>query len=379
MGTAMEKYIGLMSGTSMDGVDAVLVEIDNNNIRLLGSHPFAMSNNLKQSLLDICLGQPTNLQTLGELDHRLGHLFADTVLALLNKTKTAATDITAIGSHGQTVFHSPHTEYAFTMQIGDANIIAAKTGITTVADFRRKDMALGGQGAPLVPAFHQQLFSTTQCTRVILNIGGIANITVLEPNKAVTGFDTGPGNMLMDAWINLHQQKSYDDNGNWARLGTVSSVLLTRLLSEPYLQLSAPKSTGRELFNLTWLQQYLADPTIAELQLSACDIQATLTEYTAQTIANDVKKTGLTPAVTPNELLVCGGGAHNPILMQRLAELLPSWQVMTTADRGVDIDNMEAMAFAWLAYRTMHHQSGNLPEVTGASRLAQLGAIYPAD
>ncbi|OBU32286.1 anhydro-N-acetylmuramic acid kinase [Photobacterium kishitanii] len=375
----MEKYIGLMSGTSMDGVDAVLVEINNNNIQLLGSHPFAMGNNLKQSLLDICLGQPTNLQTLGELDHRLGHLFADAVLALLKKTNTQAADVTAIGSHGQTVFHSPHTEYAFTMQIGDANIIAAKTGITTIADFRRKDMAFGGQGAPLVPAFHQQLFSSTQCTRVILNIGGIANITVLEPNKAVTGFDTGPGNMLMDAWINLHQQKNYDEDGNWARSGSISAPLLTLLLSEPYLEQPAPKSTGRELFNLTWLQQYLADPAIEKLQLSACDIQATLTEYTAQTIANEVKKTGLTATVNPNELLVCGGGAHNSILMQRLTELLPNWCVMTTADRGVDIDNMEAMAFAWLAYRTMHHQSGNLPEVTGARRLAQLGAIYPAD
>lgn len=379
MGIAMEKYIGLMSGTSMDGVDAVLVEINNNNIQLLGSHPFAMGNNLKQSLLDICLGQPTNLQTLGELDHRLGHLFADAVLALLKKTNTQAADVTAIGSHGQTVFHSPHTEYAFTMQIGDANIIAAKTGITTIADFRRKDMAFGGQGAPLVPAFHQQLFSSTQCTRVILNIGGIANITVLEPNKAVTGFDTGPGNMLMDAWINLHQQKNYDEDGNWARSGSISTPLLTLLLSEPYLEQPAPKSTGRELFNLTWLQQYLADPAIEKLQLSACDIQATLTEYTAQTIANEVKKTGLTATVNPNELLVCGGGAHNSILMQRLTELLPNWCVMTTADRGVDIDNMEAMAFAWLAYRTMHHQSGNLPEVTGARRLAQLGAIYPAD
>ncbi|CEO39438.1 anhydro-N-acetylmuramic acid kinase [Photobacterium kishitanii] len=375
----MEKYIGLMSGTSMDGVDAVLVEINNNNIQLLGSHPFAMGNNLKQSLLDICLGQPTNLQTLGELDHRLGHLFADAVLALLKKTNTQAADVTAIGSHGQTVFHSPHTEYAFTMQIGDANIIAAKTGITTIADFRRKDMAFGGQGAPLVPAFHQQLFSSTQCTRVILNIGGIANITVLEPNKAVTGFDTGPGNMLMDAWINLHQQKNYDEDGNWARSGSISTPLLTLLLSEPYLEQPAPKSTGRELFNLTWLQQYLTDPAIEKLQLSACDIQATLTEYTAQTIANEVKKTGLTATVNPNELLVCGGGAHNSILMQRLTELLPNWCVMTTADRGVDIDNMEAMAFAWLAYRTMHHQSGNLPEVTGARRLAQLGAIYPAD
>nr|WP_245905510.1 anhydro-N-acetylmuramic acid kinase [Photobacterium lipolyticum] len=363
----LERYIGIMSGTSMDGVDTVLVEIDGTDIRLLGEHSFPMDANLKQALLDICLGQPTNLQTIGELDHRLGHLFADAVLALLTKTGTSARSVKAIGCHGQTVFHSPETQYAFTMQLGDANIIAAKTNITTVADFRRKDMALGGQGAPLVPAFHQQLFHDPAITRVILNIGGIANITVLTPNTPVTGFDTGPGNMLMDAWINKHKGLPYDENAQWAKTGSVNQPLLEQLLNDRYFQLPPPKSTGRELFNLPWLERHLTDSILLPE-----DVQATLAEFTAVTIANDISKQ------SPGELLVCGGGAHNPQLMQRLSELLPHWEVLTTADRGVDIDNMEAMAFAWLAYRTLHNQPGNLPEVTGASKPTTLGAIYPA-
>jgi anhydro-N-acetylmuramic acid kinase len=373
---AIERYIGIMSGTSMDGVDTVLVEIEENSIRLMGENSFPMGEDLKQALLDICLGQSTNLQAVGELDHRLGHLFADAVLALLEKTSISPNSVTAIGSHGQTVFHSPETQYAFTMQLGDANIIAAKTHITTIADFRRKDMALGGQGAPLVPAFHQQLFSSLDTTRVILNIGGIANITVLTPNQAVTGYDTGPGNMLMDAWIHQHNGSQYDANAKWAKTGTVNKILLERLLDEPYFKQPAPKSTGRELFNLPWLKQKLSG-----LDIPAEDVQATLAEFTAVTITNDVityqhnEKPELS---SKQELLVCGGGAHNPLLMERLAALLPEWQVMTTAERGVDIDNMEAMAFAWLAYRTHQNKPGNLPEVTGASGLTSLGAIYPA-
>lgn len=361
-----ERYIGIMSGTSMDGVDTVLVEIDDNRVSLLCEHAFPMGKNLKQSLLDICLGQPTSLQAIGELDHRLGHLFADAVLALLEKANIDSSSVKAIGSHGQTVFHSPTTEHPFTMQLGDANIISAKTGITTVADFRRKDMAFGGQGAPLVPAFHQQLFSQPDLTRVILNIGGIANITILDPAKPVTGFDTGPGNMLMDAWITKHLGKRFDANAEWALTGNVNNDLLNSLMCDPYFALQPPKSTGRELFNLPWLENHLEQFT-----LSAEDVQRTLAEFTAVSISNDVTKE------TPGELLVCGGGAHNPLIMQRLAELLPQWQVITTADRGVDIDNMEAMAFAWLAYRTLHKLPGNLPEVTGATQLTPLGAIYP--
>lgn len=373
---AIERYIGIMSGTSMDGVDTVLVEIEENSIRLMGENSFPMGEDLKQALLDICLGQSTNLQAVGELDHRLGHLFADAVLALLEKTSISPNSVTAIGSHGQTVFHSPETQYAFTMQLGDANIIAAKTHITTIADFRRKDIALGGQGAPLVPAFHQQLFSSLDTTRVILNIGGIANITVLTPNQPVTGYDTGPGNMLMDAWIHQHNGSQYDANAKWAKTGTVNKILLERLLDEPYFKQSAPKSTGRELFNLPWLKQKLSG-----LEIPAEDVQATLAEFTAVTITNDIityqhnEKSELS---TKQELLVCGGGAHNPLLMARLAARLPEWQVMTTTERGVDSDNMEAMAFAWLAYRTHNNMPGNLPEVTGASGLTSLGAIYPA-
>lgn len=262
------------------------------------------------------------------------------------------------------------------MQLGDANIIAAKTHITTIADFRRKDMALGGQGAPLVPAFHQQLFSTPDATRVILNIGGISNITVLTPNQAVTGFDTGPGNMLMDAWIHQHNGEQYDANAKWAKTGTVNEILLETLLDEPYFKQPAPKSTGRELFNLPWLKQKLSG-----LDIPAEDVQATLAEFTAITITNDVityqynEKSELS---IKQELLVCGGGAHNPLLMARLTARLPEWQVMSTTEREVDSDNMEAMAFAWLAYRTHHNKPGNLPEVTGASGLTSLGAIYPA-
>ncbi|PSV47457.1 anhydro-N-acetylmuramic acid kinase [Photobacterium indicum] len=373
---AIERYIGIMSGTSMDGVDTVLVEIEENSIRLMGENSFPMGEDLKQALLDICLGQSTNLQAVGELDHRLGHLFADAVLALLEKTSIPPDSVTAIGSHGQTVFHSPETQYAFTMQLGDANIIAAKTHITTIADFRRKDMAFGGQGAPLVPAFHQQLFSSLDTTRVILNIGGIANITVLTPNQPVTGYDTGPGNMLMDAWIHQHNGSQYDANAKWAKTGTVNKILLERLLDEPYFKQPAPKSTGRELFNLPWLKQKLSG-----LDIPAEDVQATLAEFTAVTITNDIityqhnEKSELS---TKQELLVCGGGAHNPLLMARLAARLPEWQVMTTTERGVDSDNMEAMAFAWLAYRTHNNMPGNLPEVTGASGLTSLGAIYPA-
>ncbi|WP_275657092.1 anhydro-N-acetylmuramic acid kinase [Photobacterium sanguinicancri] len=372
-----EKYIGLMSGTSMDGVDAVLVEIDSTQTHLVASISFPMGESLKHSLLDVCLGQPTNLQTIGELDHRLGHLFADAVNTLITKANVQPEDIKAIGSHGQTVFHSPDCEYAFTMQLGDANIISAKTGICTVADFRRKDMAFGGQGAPLVPAFHQQLFSCSETSRVILNIGGIANITVLQPNQHVIGYDTGPGNMLMDAWISFHQQKSYDNNAEWALTGSVNHALLEQLLAEPYLALSAPKSTGRELFNLPWLQQHLA--ILAQekgITLTPQDVQATLVEFTAMTIANDVRT--FTCNNVPNELLICGGGVHNPLLINRLQTALPQWQILSTSERGVDSDNMEAMAFAWLAYRTLHQLPGNLPDVTGASNAIALGAIYPA-
>ncbi len=366
-----ELYIGVMSGTSMDGVDTALVSIENTGITLLAHDEFPMPDDIKARLLEVCIGQKTDLIAIGELDHQLGHLFADAVLQLLDKSGTPASSVTAIGNHGQTVFHQPTGDSPFTMQLGDANIIAAKTQIQTVADFRRKDMALGGQGAPLVPAFHHTIFHPQDSSVVVLNIGGISNISVLRPNHPTLGYDTGPGNMLMDAWVDKHIGEKFDRNAQFALKGQLNQALLEQLLSESYLSQLPPKSTGRELFNLPWLEQQLTEFKY----LAAEDVQRTLCEYTALTIANEVGtyRLGNQPA-----LYVCGGGTRNPLLMKRLAELLPSWEVDSTTSKGVDADYMEAMAFAWLAQRHVHQLPSNLPEVTGASRAASLGVLYRA-
>ncbi len=378
-----ELYIGVMSGTSMDGVDTALVSIEGTNITLLAHDEFPMPSELKERLLKVCIGQKTDLIAIGELDHQLGHLFADAVLQLLEKSNTLASAVTAIGNHGQTVFHQPTGDAPFTMQLGDANIISARTNISTVADFRRKDMALGGQGAPLVPAFHQHIFSTQDSTVVVLNIGGISNISVLPAQlnpehpsdinfePSVIGYDTGPGNMLMDAWIKKQRGEQYDHDGQYAQSGQVSEPLLNQLLSDDYFTQAAPKSTGRERFNLPWLELQLAHHS-----LTGEDVQATLLEFTAVSIANEVLRyqVGNKP-----ELLVCGGGVRNTFLMARLQQLLPNWIVASTQTKGIDSDYMEAMAFAWLAHQRIHGLPSNLPQVTGASRLASLGVIYPID
>ncbi|MFV0575877.1 MAG: anhydro-N-acetylmuramic acid kinase [Vibrio sp.] len=364
----MEKYIGIMSGTSLDGVDTALVETDGSKINLLAHDFFPYPADLKQDVLNVCLGQATTLKAVGELDHRLGHLFADAVNQLVAKHELSKADITAIGSHGQTVFHAPDSPFPFTMQLGDANIIAAKTGINTVADFRRKDMAFGGQGAPLVPAFHKALFDHLENNIVILNIGGISNISIVR-GEQTAGFDTGPGNMLMDAWVQKHFNQTYDKDAAIALSGSVNNDLLAELLKEPYLDLPAPKSTGRELFNLPWLEKKLAG-----FKISPQDVLTTLAEYTAQTICKDVN--ALTLSNKTNELLVCGGGASNPYLMERLAQLLPNWEIGNTLKYGIDADYMEAMAFAWLAHQTVHNTPSNLPAVTGASQLTVLGGLY---
>ncbi|MCG3721643.1 anhydro-N-acetylmuramic acid kinase [Vibrio cincinnatiensis] len=366
-----ELYIGIMSGTSMDGVDTALVAFTDHHIELLAHRFLPMPEKLKQRLLNICLGQATHLQEIGQLDHQLGHLYADAVEQLLAQSGYHAAQITAIGNHGQTVFHQPDGESPFTLQLGDANILAARTGITTIADFRRKDMALGGQGAPLVPAFHRTIFNVTDSTVVVLNIGGIANISVLFPDKTVLGYDTGPGNALMDSWCQRHTQQSYDANGEWGRQGNLNASLLQALKQDPYFLRPAPKSTGREYFNLPWLEAHLVNHP-----LSAPDVQRTLCELTAQTITDEVCRYAQGP--TP-KLFVCGGGAQNDLLMDCLQAHLPTWQVASTDSKGVNGDYMEAMAFAWLAQRRVHGLPSNLPEVTGAKQLASLGVIYPAD
>jgi len=368
-----ELYIGIMSGTSLDGIDLALVSIKQKKIKLLKHHFVPMPPDLTIILKQLIQSQTTALSHLGNIDSQLGSLYAKSVLALLHKTQYSAEDIIAIGCHGQTIYHQPVGKTPFTMQIGDANIIAAKTHITTVADFRRKDIAQGGQGAPLVPAFHQSLFTPTDSTIVVMNIGGIANVSCLQPKGETLGFDTGPGNCLLDEWCELHTKCSFDKDGQFANTGNTNKELLDLLLADPYFSHSFPKSTGREYFNLTWLHSYL---TLWKKNIPPEDIQRTLVELTVQSSIQ-----AITPLAHGNQpsLVVCGGGAHNPIIMDDLKKKLPEWLITTSKNYGINEDYMEAMAFAWLAYRRIHHLPGNLPDVTGAEKKTTLGCVYLAE
>jgi anhydro-N-acetylmuramic acid kinase len=366
-------YIGLMSGTSVDGIDAVLVDLSNDRPALLAAQTTDWNADLRENIFRT-LNRPdeVSLDALGRLDAALGEAFAEAALAIVGAAGLKPADITAIGSHGQTLFHAPCAQPPFTLQTGDASRIAARTGITTIADFRRRDIAEGGQGAPLVPAFHQALFSQAGVSRAILNIGGIANLTLLPAdNQPVTGFDTGPGNVLMDAWTARHRGQAFDSDGVWARSGTCNQALLAQLLQQPYLHLRPPKSTGRELFCIQWLDTVLADGFST---LPADSVQATLAEFTAASIVTALMQ--YSQAV--DELFVCGGGAHNSYLLQRIQALLPACRMASTAALGLQPDWVEATAFAWLAKQTLAGAPGNLPGVTGARRAAVLGAIYPA-
>lgn len=360
-----ELYIGLMSGTSADGIDAALVDFNSAKPVLVEHHFTEFNTELRVRILALNHPGHDEINRLGELDHLLGKVFAEAANTLLEKSGVTASDIRAIGSHGQTIRH--HPQLAFTLQIGDPNIIAAKTGITTVADFRRRDMAHGGQGAPLVPAFHQTILTNTEYDTAVVNIGGVANITFLpcDTQKSILGFDTGPGNNLMDAWTQQHLQKTHDKNGDWAKQGTASIDLLEKLLSDAYFKTPPPKSTGPEYFNLTWLQKHLSH------RYKDVDVQATLAELTAVTITHAVKN-----LMTQGEILICGGGVHNQYLMQRLASLLEPLHVGSTEAHGVNPDWMEAMAFAWLAKQTLERKPGNVTQVTGAKQSAILGGVY---
>lgn len=364
------RFIGVMSGTSLDGVDVVLAAIDETMVAQQASLTWPIPLHLKQAILDICQGQQLTLSQYGQLDTQLGRLFAGAVNALLSQQKLKPQDIIAIGCHGQTVWHEPTGAAPHTLQIGDNNQIVALTSITVVGDFRRRDIALGGQGAPLVPAFHQALLAHPGERRMVLNIGGIANLSLLIPGQPVRGYDTGPGNMLMDAWIWRQCGKPYDKDAQWASEGTVILPLLQNMLSDPYFTAPAPKSTGREYFNYGWIERHLAlFPGI-----SPRDVQATLTELTAVTISEQVLLSG-----GCERLMVCGGGSRNPLMMMRLAALLPGTEVTSTDEAGISGDDMEALAFAWLAWRTLAGLPGNLPSVTGAAESSVLGAIFPAN
>lgn len=364
-------YIGLMSGTSMDAVDAALVELRGDHIALVACRSLPLPDALRAALIEASHDHHTPIAHIAELDVRLGRLFAEAALDLLRANAVAAAEVRAIGSHGQTVYHRPQGDAPTSLQIADPNLIAELTGITTVADFRRRDIAAGGEGAPLVPAFHDAVFRSAAEDRVVLNLGGIANVTLLPRDRAVPvrGFDTGPANALMDHWVHRHRRAAYDDGGAWAASGRVQPSLLTALLREPYFTQPPPKSTGRELFNPGWLNALLMQ---AGAGLAPADVQATLCELTAVSVADAIQQ----QAPSCARVLVCGGGAYNATLMARLAALLAR-PLESTARHGIDPKWVEAMAFAWLARQTLLGRPGNLPAVTGARAPVVLGAIYP--
>lgn len=366
-------YIGLISGTSADGIDAALLTTEPSP-RLIAHHSLPFDTDLSRRIHALCASGDDEIERAGAMDNELGELFARAVLELLDTAGVAAREVTAIGSHGQTIRHRPPGSVAhpFTLQIADPNIIAARTGITTVADFRRRDLALGGQGAPLVPAFHRAVFADPAIDRAIVNIGGIANITWLSHNQPLLGFDTGPGNGLMDAWIGRHREQRYDANGDWARTGRIDAPLLETLLKHPYLALPLPKSTGREDFHLEWLDSQLQG--IAGLAPE--DVQATLMALTVETIARDIENH--LQRETGCEVYVCGGGALNSMLMESLASRLAPHPVASTRTLGIDPEWVEAATFAWLAQQTLAGLPGNVPSVTGARESVVLGGIYPA-
>ncbi|TAN05668.1 MAG: anhydro-N-acetylmuramic acid kinase [Rhodanobacteraceae bacterium] len=361
---ASRLYLGLISGTSADGIDAALARFAP-QFEVVAAHTAAYPAAIRQRILDLARPAATvALRDLGGLDVEIGECFAAAALDLLRGAGVAPRDVTALGSHGQTVCHQPGGVRPFTLQIGDANVIAERTGITTVADFRRADVAAGGQGAPLLPALHAAVLADRKVSRAVLNLGGIANVTLLVPGQPVLGFDTGPANCLMDAWSARMRGTARDEGGAWAAAGRVDATLLHTLLADPYFALPPPKSSGRELFNLDWLDARLPGGLAPE------DVQATLLQLTVSSIAR-----ALQPHA-PDELYACGGGVHNAALLGALRTALPRLRVDTTAALGLDPDFVEAVGFAWLARARLEGRPGNLPSVTGARGPRVLGGLY---
>ncbi|MBM3340778.1 MAG: anhydro-N-acetylmuramic acid kinase [Betaproteobacteria bacterium] len=358
-------YVGLMSGTSLDGIDAVVASFDG-GARLLESHYQPFDAELRAELFALQAPGDDEIHRASLAANRLARAYAAAVQTVLAKASLRASDIAAIGCHGQTVRHRPDAGY--TTQLGNAALLAEMTGITVVNDFRSRDIAAGGQGAPLVPAFHRELFASRDEHRVIVNIGGIANITDLPAAGPVTGFDCGPGNALMDEWVSTNLGHAFDRDGAWAATGLVLPEILNHLILNDFFEIPPPKSTGREVFHLGWVKQALRGGERAQ------DVQATLLELTAQGIAQAITR-HCAPA---QALFICGGGAHNRALMTRLAALLPRQRVADTGVLGLHVDWVEAVAFAWLARQTLLAAPGNLPAVTGAAGQRVLGAIYPA-
>ncbi len=357
-----------MSGTSMDGIDAALVDLSADSPLLLNTHLHPWPEPVRHQLRQAAQGELFNMDAFAQLDAEVGVVLAEAALQVI-ANYADPTEIRAIGSHGQTLAHNPNARVGYSLQIGDPNVIAEHTGIATVADFRGRDIAAGGQGAPLVPAFHQAVFHHPAENRVILNIGGIANLTGLPANGSmISGFDTGPGNCLMDVWVGQHLGQRFDHNGDYARQGHSQPALLNGLLADEYFEKLPPKSTGTDYFSLTWLQKCLSDEDFAPE-----DVQAALLQLTAQSIAQAIER----HYPETNRVLACGGGIHNGFLMTTLAQYLHC-PIDSTANYGAHPDWVEAMAFAWLAQQHLHHCPGNAPGVTGAGGARVLGALYPA-
>jgi len=364
-----------MSGTSIDAIDTAIVRCEDKQTAVIACREHPIPAATRQRIATLSSSGPEEIEQMGRLDREVGLLFAEATLALLSQAAIPAGDIAAIGSHGQTIRHRPPSaghpaNQSFTLQIGDPNTIAEQTGIVTVADFRRRDIAAGGEGAPLAPAFHAAAFAKAGVNRAIVNIGGIANVSILNGQESLTGFDTGPGNTLMDHWIERHTGERYDCNGQWAAQAAANPQLLEKLLEHPYFKISGPRSTGKEAFNLAWLEKLCPELN----SLNPQEVQASLSEFTAITIAKGLKSAQLNIA----EVYVCGGGAHNGDLISRLSQHISAPILETTAALGVDPDWVEAAAFAWMAKQTLKGLPGNAPSVTGASGYRVLGGIYPA-
>lgn len=363
----MSLYLGIMSGTSLDGIDIALVDQDQKT-SLIAHHYLPIPGALRTELLALCTSGIDELERIACVEPKWTLLAAEAIEQLLERERLDPQRIRAIGSHGQTIRHIP--EQGFSLQIGNPALLAEKTGIPVVSHFRQRDLAAGGQGAPLVPAFHAALFKEVGQSLAVLNIGGFSNISLLVDQQPVQGCDCGPGNVLLDAWIHNCKGQQYDLNGSWAQSGSVRPDLLAQLLHQPFFSRKGPKSTGRELFNLAWLQEQLLDYP----SLSTEDVQATLLQVTVDSIAQSLR----TFSTKISTVLVCGGGAHNIELMKRLQIALPDCELASTAARGVPPDWVEAMAFAWLAHCCLEKISANCPSVTGARGLRVLGAVYPA-
>jgi anhydro-N-acetylmuramic acid kinase len=359
-------YIGLMSGTSMDGIDAALVNLDTN--KLLSGMTKKYSKEVKKRIDEVLNSSKLSLASICQLNTLIGQEFAQSANELLKKAKISSEEICAIGSHGQTICHNTSSIIPYTLQLGCAHTISSLTGITVVADFRTRDLVNGGQAAPFAPLYHQELFAKETASIALINIGGITNITLLKGHEPAKGWDIGPGNCLMDAWIAQHQEKDYDEEGSWAKKGEIIIPLLKSLLADSSIVLPPPKSFGKEYFSLAWLDSYLK-----KSKYRPVDVQKTLAAFTAQTIADTIIKA----PKTVDRVYLCGGGSHNKLLHQMIIDLLPGVVVQSSAEIGIDPDYLEAMLFAWLAAQTLNKKTLDLTAITGSKQPAILGAIYP--